>query len=355
MYCLPRPTCPYARRTAAASGEPDGAFASRPRTIRAAALIAAAFAGSCGVPAAYAQDGPFPARALRLLVGATPGGGQDFVARTLGQRLSEGLGQPVLVDNRAGAGGLLATEMAARAQPDGYTLLLGFSAPLSISPALQQVNFDPQRDFVNLDFLASSFHILVTHPSVPAKSVPDLIALAKAHPGKLNYASGGPGSNLHLAGELFRAVTGSDLVHIPYKGSGPAAAAVLAGEAQLMFSSITAALPLVRAGKLHALAVTSPKRSPLAPEIPTLAELGVVGTEAPSWYTLKAPARTARAAVDRLRAEVRRAVAIPEFRDTLTRQAIDVQTMSQAEFSAFLQAEIAKYAKIVKAAKIRLD
>jgi tripartite-type tricarboxylate transporter receptor subunit TctC len=355
MYRQPRPIGPLARRMAAGSPEPDGVRACRRRTVYAAALLAAAGAGIGALPAAYAQDGPFPARALRLLVGATPGGGQDFVARTLGQRLSEGLGQPVLVDNRAGAGGLLATEMVARAQPDGYTLLLGFSAPLSISPALQKVDFDPQRDFVNLDLLASSFHILVTHPSVPSRSVPELIAFAKAHPGKLNYASGGPGSNLHLAGELFRAVTGTELIHIPYKGSGPAAAAVLAGEAQLMFSSITAALPLVRAGKLHALAVTSPKRSPLAPELPTLAELGVAGTEAPSWYTLKAPAKTARAAVERLRAEVHRVVAIPEFRDALARQAIDVQTLSQAEFSAFLKAELARYAKIVKAAKIRPD
>ncbi|MBY0439245.1 MAG: tripartite tricarboxylate transporter substrate binding protein [Burkholderiales bacterium] len=301
------------------------------------------------------SDGAFPSRALRFLVPFAPGGGNDFIARTLAQRLSEGLGQPVLVDNRAGGGGLIATELAARAQPDGYTLLLGFIGPFSISPAMQKVNYDPVRDFISLDFFASSYHLLIAHPSVPVKTVKDLVAHAKANPGRLNYASSGSGANLHLSGELFKMVTGTDIVHIPYKGAGPAAAAVLAGEAQLLFSSITAALPLARAGRVTALAVTSPKRSPLAPDVPTLNEQGIFNVEVPSWYTLMAPAKTSRAAAERLRAEVRRVVAIPEFRDTLAKQAIDVQVMPQSEFTTFLKADMAKYATVVKKAKITAE
>lgn len=307
------------------------------------------------VHAQTSSDGAFPSRALRFLVPFAPGGGNDFIARTLAQRLSDGLGQPVLVDNRAGGGGLLATEMAARAQPDGYTLLLGFIGPFSISPAMQKVNFDPVRDFISMDFFASSYHLLIAHPSVPVKTVKDLIAHAKANPGRLNYASSGAGANLHLSGELFKMVTGTDLVHIPYKGAGPAAAAVLAGESQLLFSSITAALPLARAGRVTALAVTSPKRSPLAPEVPTLNEQGIFNVEVPSWYTLMAPAKTPRAAAERLRAEVRRVVAIAEFRDTLAKQAIDVQVMPQSEFTAFLKADSEKYVTVVKKAGITLQ
>jgi tripartite-type tricarboxylate transporter receptor subunit TctC len=307
------------------------------------------------VHAQTSSDSAFPSRALRFLVPFAPGGGNDFIARTLAQRLSDGLGQPVLVDNRAGGGGLLATEMAARAQPDGYTLLLGFIGPFSISPAMQKVNFDPVRDFISMDFFASSYHLLIAHPSVPVKTVKDLIAHAKANPGRLNYASSGAGANLHLSGELFKMVTGTDLVHIPYKGAGPAAAAVLAGESQLLFSSITAALPLARAGRVTALAVTSPKRSPLAPEVPTLNEQGIFNVEVPSWYTLMAPAKTPRAAAERLRAEVRRVVAIAEFRDTLAKQAIDVQVMPQSEFTAFLKADSEKYVTVVKKAGITLQ
>jgi tripartite-type tricarboxylate transporter receptor subunit TctC len=302
-----------------------------------------------------AADAAFPARSIRFLVPFAPGGGNDFIARSLAQRLSEGLGQAVLVDNRAGAGGLFATELAARAQPDGYTLLLGFIGPLSISPTMQKVNFDPMRDFISLDFFASSYHLVVSHPSVPAKTMKELVAYAKANPGKLNYASSGSGANLHLSGELLKMVTGTDIVHIPYKGAGPAAAAVLGGEAQLLFSSITAALPLARSGKLTALAVTSPKRSPLAPDVPTLNEQGIVGVEVPSWYTLMAPAKTPREIAERLRTEVRRVVANAEFRDILGKQAIDLQTITQAEFTAFLKADTAKYAAVVKRAKITAE
>ena len=317
-------------------------------TVAASALASAAVL-------AQPAESAFPSRALRFLVPFAPGGGNDFIARTLAQRLSEGLGQPVLVDNRAGGGGLFATELVARAQPDGYTLLLGFIGPLSISPTMQKVNYDPMRDFISLDFFATSYHLLIAHPSVPVKTVKELVAHARANPGRLNYASSGSGANLHLSGELFKMATGTDLVHIPYKGAGPAAAAVLAGEAQLLFSSITAALPLARAGRVTALAMTSPKRSPLAPEVPTLNEQGIFNVEVPSWYTLMAPAKTPREAAERLRAEVRRVVAIAEFRDTLAKQAIDVQVMPHAEFTTFLKTDTAKYAAVVKKSKITAE
>ena len=298
-------------------------------TVAASALASAAVL-------AQPAESAFPSRALRFLVPFAPGGGNDFIARTLAQRLSEGLGQPVLVDNRAGGGGLFATELVARAQPDGYTLLLGFIGPLSISPTMQKVNYDPMRDFISLDFFATSYHLLIAHPSVPVKTVKELVAHARANPGRLNYASSGSGANLHLSGELFKMATGTDLVHIPYKGAGPAAAAVLAG-------------------RVTALAMTSPKRSPLAPEVPTLNEQGIFNVEVPSWYTLMAPAKTPREAAERLRAEVRRVVAIAEFRDTLAKQAIDVQVMPQAEFTAFLKADTAKYAAVVKKSKITAE
>ncbi len=222
---------------------------------------------SAALPAVAAD---YPSRPLRLLVPFPPGGGVDLLARLLGSRLGEALGQQVVVDNRAGGGGVIATDTAAKAPADGYTMLLGFIGPLAISPTISKLPYDPVRDFAALDPLASSYHIVVINPSLPARSVKEFIALAKSQPGKLNYASSGSGTNLHLAGELFKMVVGVNIVHVPYKGAGPAASAVLAGESQLFFGSITSSMPFVRANRLVALAVTSPARSPLAPEIPTL-------------------------------------------------------------------------------------
>ena len=298
----------------------------------------------------------WPAKSIRWIVPFPPGGGNDTVARAVGQRLAETIGQQVVIDNRPGAGGTIGADLAAHAPGDGYTLFLAGVASHGINPALGgKLPYDPVRDFISLDFFATSYHLLISHPSVPVKTVKELIAHARANPGRLNYASSGSGANLHLSGELFKMATGTDLVHIPYKGAGPAAAAVLAGEAQLLFSSITAALPLARAGRVTALAMTSPKRSPLAPEVPTLNEQGIFNVEVPSWYTLMAPARTPREAAERLRAEVRRVVAIAEFRETLGKQAIDVQVMPQAEFTAFLKADTAKYAAVVKKSKITAE
>jgi tripartite-type tricarboxylate transporter receptor subunit TctC len=297
----------------------------------------------------------YPSRPLRLLVPFPPGGGVDLLARVLGSRLTEALGQQVVVDNRAGGGGVIATDTAAKAPADGYTLLLGFIGPLAISPAISKLPYDPVRDFAGLDFLASSYHIVVINPSVPARTVKEFIALAKSRPGKLNYASSGSGTNLHLAAELFKMVAGISLVHLPYKGAGPAANAVLAGESHLFFGSITSSMPFVRANRLVALAVTSPQRSPLAPEIPTLIEGGVTGVNVPSWYTLVVPARAPRAAADRLRGELQRIAANAEFREQIGRQAIDARTLAPGEWPAFIKAELEKWGKVVRAVGIKAD
>ena len=322
-------------------------------TIRlAAAAMGTAIALS--VPA-LATAADFPSRPLRLLVPFPPGGGNDLLARMLGGKLADAYGQQVVVDNRAGGGGIIATDIAAKAPPDGHTMALGFIGPLAISPSVTKVPYDPVGDFAALDLLASSYHIVVSSPSVPARSIKEFIALAKSQPGKLNYASSGAGTNIHLAMELFRLAVGADIVHVPYKGAGPAASAVLAGESQLFFGSITSALPFVRANRLIALAVTSPARSPFAPEVPTLVESGIAGVDVPSWYTLIVPARTSRDVLDQLRGELKRIAANPEFREQLARQAIDIRPLAAGEFPAFLKAEIAKWGKVVRTIGLKIE
>jgi tripartite-type tricarboxylate transporter receptor subunit TctC len=295
----------------------------------------------------------YPSRLVQLLVPFAPGGGNDFLARLLGQKLGERLGQQIVVDNRPGAGGNLATDIVAKAAPDGYTLLLGFIGPLAISPNLEKLPYNPVKDFVAVSLLASSYHVLAIHPSLPARSVQHLIALAKAKPGELNYASGGSGTPLHLVPELFKSATGVNIMHVPYKGSSPAVIAVLSGEAHMLFGSITASMPHVRTGKLMALAVTSPNRSPLAPEVPTLAESGVRGVEAGSWYGLVAPAATPKDIIGRLRKEVLAVAASADYTQQLQNQAFEPLTSSPEDFPQFLQTEIAKWGKVIKSAGIK--
>jgi tripartite-type tricarboxylate transporter receptor subunit TctC len=297
----------------------------------------------------------YPTRPIRLVVPFAPGGGNDFLARLVGQKLSERLGQQFVVDNRAGASGIVATDLVAKAAPDGYTLLLGFVGPLALNPNLEKVPYNPVRDFAAASLLASSYHILVVHPSVPARTVAELIAFAKAHPGEINYASSGSGATLHLVGELFKSAAGINITHIPYKGAGPAAIAVISGEAQMMFSSTTAVLQHMRANRLVALAVTSPNRSPLAPEVPTLRESGLRGVEVGSWYALLAPAATPREIIARLHAETVRLTAMPDYRQQLEKQAFEPLTSSPEQFSTFVKAELEKWGKVIKTAGIKSE
>lgn len=295
----------------------------------------------------------YPTKPVRLIVPFAPGGGNDFLARLVGQRLGERLGQQFIVDNRAGAGGVVATDLVAKATPDGYTLLLGFVGPLALNPNLEKVPYNPVRDFAAASLLASSYHILVVHPAVPARTVKDLIALAKARPGELNYASSGSGATLHLIPELFKSAAGISITHIPYKGAGPAAIAVLSNEAQMLFSSITAVMPHIRANRLVALAVTSPTRSPLAPEVPTLVESGMRGVEVGSWYALVAPAATPREILKRLNSEIVRLAGLPDYRQQLENQAFEPLSSNPEQFPAFVQAELNKWGKVIKAAGIK--
>ena len=318
-----------------------------------AALLPLLWAAALLPLAAAAAD--YPTKPLHLIVPFAPGGGTDLLARLVSSHLGASLGQQVVVDNRPGAGGITATDIVAKSAPDGYTVLLGFVGPLALSPALTKVPYDPVADFIGLELLAKSYHILVINPALPVRSVQELIALAKREPGKLNYASSGQGANLHLMTELFKNATGIEMVHVPYKGSGPATTAVLTGEAQVLFGSITSSLAYAKANRLVALAVTSPQRSPLAPEVPTLLESGITDVDVPSWYTLLVPARTPADIVDRLRGEVKRMAANAEFTSQLARQAIDVQALGPGDYAAFLKQEISKWANVVRTNGIRID
>jgi tripartite-type tricarboxylate transporter receptor subunit TctC len=303
--------------------------------------------------AAAAAD--YPTKPLHLIVPFAPGGGNDLLARLISTYLGTGLGQQVVVDNRPGASGITATDIVAKSAPDGYTLLLGFIGPLALSPVLTRVPYDPAADFTPLDFLAKSYHILVVNPALQVRSVRELIALAKREPGKLNYASSGQGANLHLLTELFKNATGIDMVHVPYKGAGPATTAVLTGEAQVLFGSIASSLAYARANRLVALAVTSPQRSPLAPDIPTLIESGINDVDVPSWYTLLLPARVPLDVAERLRSELKRVAGNREFVEQLSRQAIDVQPLAPGEYAHFLKGETEKWASVVRRNGIRVE
>ena len=302
---------------------------------------------------AYPAVAEYPTKATRLLVPFAPGGGNDALARILGVRLGEAFGTQVVVDNRPGGGGIIANELVAKAAPDGYTLLLGYLGPLAVSPTIQRVAYDPVRDFVSLGFLTSGYHVLVVNPSLPARSVKELIAYAKANPGKLNSAYAGAGAAGHLATELFRTKVGIDIVHVPYRGSGPASAAVMAGEAHMQFASIASSMPFVRSNRVVALAVTSPKRLTAAPEVPTMIESGVQGVDAQSWYTLLAPAATPRGVTDKLTRELTRIIGMAEVREQLARQALEAEPMTHADFTRFLKNEIAKWGKVARAAGIK--
>lgn len=319
--------------------------------IRCRMTFVAVFGLMVAAGGALAQT--YPARPVRIIVPTSPGGGNDFVARHVGQKLGERLGQQFIVENRPGAGGTIGTAQAAKAPPDGYTLLLGFVGQLAMSPHVEKAGYDPLKDFIGVSLLASSYHILGVHPSLPVRSVKQLIALAKARPGELNYASGNIWTPTHLVPELFKSATGVDIAPIQYKGSGPAGIGVLSGEAQVIFAGVTALMGHVRSKRVVALAVTSPKRSPIAPDVPTLTELGVQGVEAPSWYSIVAPVASPREVIARLHGEIVSLAALPEYRAPLEKQALEPTTTTPEQFATFLQAEYDKWGKVIKALKLQ--
>lgn len=315
--------------------------------------LAATIAAFIAAPA-FAQV--YPAKPIRLIVPFAAGGGNDNVARLVGKRLADSLGQPVVVDNRPGAGGAVGAELAAKAPPDGYTLFLGGVGSHAINPNLHpKLAYDPIRDFAPVELLAKAPLILVVHPSVPVHNIAEFIAYARANPGRLNYASNGNGSSSQLAAVMFDSMAGIDMVHVPYKGLAPALADLLSGQVQLMFSSVVAILPHIKAGKLRGLAVTGAKRLASLPELPTIAEAGLPGYEASSWYGILAPAGTPRDIVAKLNAELAKALDQPEVRASLIAEGAEPAGGSPEQFAAHIRTEKERLGKIIRDANIRME
>ena len=319
----------------------------------AVAVPAILFAG-----AAYAagqHDGAYPVRAVRMIVPFPPGGGTDIVARTLGQRLGDALGQQVVIDNRGGAGGNIGAELAAKASPDGYTLFMA-SATQAINVTLYgKLGYDLVRDFAPVSLVATLPYTLVCNPAVPVASVKALVQFAREKPGQLNYSSAGSGTGTHLAMEMFKTAANVNFVHIPYKGSAPAVTELLAGQVQVMFGNTASVLPQIKAGRLRALAVTSIKRSPLLPEVPAIAESVAPGFEVIQWYGVLAPAATPAKLVTRLHAEIAGATQGAELKDRLYAEGAEATSNTPHQYSVFLRAEIAKWARAVRDSGARVD
>ena len=317
-------------------------------TGRRAALSLAATLAILAPQACAAADA-YPAKPIRFVVAFPPGGGTDIIARSIAQKLSDRLAQQVVVDNRPGAGGNIGTDIVAKSAPDGYTMLMGSAGPLAINASLfASMPFDPVRDLAPVTLAASTPNVLVVHASLKAATVNELIALAKARPGEINFASSGHGTPAHLAGELFNSMAGVKLVHVPYKGAAPALADLLGGQVQLMFSTMPPALPHVKDGKLRALAVTSLKRSRAMPELPTVDEVALPGFEANTWHGVVVPAGTPAAVVVRLNREIVAILHMPEVVERLSGQGAEALGSTPEEFAAYIKSETLKWAKVVR-------
>jgi tripartite-type tricarboxylate transporter receptor subunit TctC len=305
-------------------------------------------------PLATAQG--YPNKTIRMVAPFPPGGTTDILARIAAQKLTEALAQQVIVDNRPGAGGNIGTELVAKSPPDGYTLVTAPGSTLTIHPSLYaKLPFDPLRDFAPITMLAAVPNLLVVHPSLPVKSVKELVALGRAKPGELNYASTGAGQSTHLSMELFKSMAGLNITHVPYKGSAPALADLIGGHVLLMFDNMPSALPQVKAGKLRGVAVSTGKRSPVMPTLPTVAESGLPGFEVSVWFSVLAPAHTPREIVDRLNGILVKAMHSAEVRERLATQGAEAIGNTPEAFTAQMKLDIAKWAKVVKDANIKLD
>lgn len=325
------------------------------RATARAALIAAGAA--CGWIAGTTQAQNYPVRPIRLIMPYPAGSSSnDILGRALAQRLTEQLGQQIVFDNRAGASGTLGTELVAKAAPDGYTLLLGINGPLAISPSVYpKLGYDTLRDFAPVAMVALVPYIIVVHPSVQATNIKEFIALAKAQPGKLHFASSGSGGTPHLCGELLKTVAGINLVHVPYKGGAIAVVDTVAGNAQMFCPGVTGALQFVKQGRLRALGLTTLKRSPLLPDLPTLHEQGLTGFDAASWMSIVAPAKTPQPIVRKLSEEIARAVNHPEMKNFILQQGAEPTVMNPEQLGAFIRAEIEKWGKVVKQIGLKVD
>jgi tripartite-type tricarboxylate transporter receptor subunit TctC len=309
--------------------------------------------GIAGLFAGAAAGQNYPQKPLRMIVPSSPGGGSDIMGRFLAQKLAEQLGQHVVVENRPGASSMLGTDAAAKSAPDGYTLVIP-PAAVSVNPSIfARMPYDTRRDLAAISQVAESANVLVAHPALPVRTIQDLIALAKAKPGTLSAASPGISGTPHMAAELFKLMTGTDLLIIVYKGSGPGSIAVMSGEVPLQFSTPPSSMPYVRAGRMRAMGVTTKSRAPSMPEVPTITESGVPGYEATQWFGLFSAGGTPSAIVDRLAQETARAVRSPDLKDKMSAEGLQPVGNTPTEFSAYLRAEMAKWAKVVKAANIK--
>jgi tripartite-type tricarboxylate transporter receptor subunit TctC len=319
--------------------------------LRSTGLIAAALAAA----ALPALGETYPSKPVRMVVISAPGGTTDILSRALAQSMSEGLGQTVVIDNRPGGGGILSSEIVAHASPDGYTILYTHTS-FSVLPSLQKkLPYDPIRDFQPISRLAFFPGVLIVNNNLPVKTVKELIALAKAQPGKLNYAAGTTGASAHLAGELLKSMAHVDIVHVPYKGTGAQLTSVISGETQMTFASLPAALPHVQAGRVRALAIGSAKRSPALPNLPTVAESALPGFDVSAWNGVLAPKGTPRAIVTRLNAEIRRVAGLRDVQQRAAAQGAELATDTPEEFGAFIRAQIEKWGKVVRGSGMKAD
>ena len=299
-----------------------------------------------------AAQSDYPNRPVRLIIPFPPGGSNDVVGRMIGTQLTEQLGKQVVVDNRAGAGGVVGTEIVTKAAPDGYTLGV-ISLAHAVNPALYKLNYDPIKSFAPISIMATGPNVLVVNPQLPVTNVKELLALAKEKPGTLDYASAGVGSFQHLGGELFKLVAGVNLQHVPYKGGGPAMQDVIAGHVKVMFSSLVQTTPFIQSGQLRALGTGGEKRNPVLPEVPTIAEAGVPGYVAANWWGIVAPAGTPQPIIDRLYKDMQVVLKSPELTAAFAREGAAAVTMSTAEFTSYIETEIAKWGRVVKEGNIR--
>ncbi|MBC7780270.1 MAG: tripartite tricarboxylate transporter substrate binding protein [Proteobacteria bacterium] len=331
-----------------------GLSPSTTRAGRAWVAVGTSFVLS-GSAAAHAQAQAWPSRPIRMIVASPPAGPSDILARLLGPQLTLAWGQTVLIDNRAGANGMIAAELTAKSDPDGHTILLANAGFVINTSLYKKVPYDPLREFVPISLAMSVPNILVVHPSVPARSVAELVAYAKAKPGQLAVASAGSGSSGHLALELFQQLSGVSMIHVPFKGGGPALADVMAGQTQALFSIAVAAMPQIRAGRVRALGVTSAKRLASASEIPTVAESGFPNYEVNGWFGFVAPVKTPRSIVARLNTDIVRALRLPELQDRLAEQGAEIIGGTPEAFGAYLKSEQAKWEKVIRQAGIKVE
>ena len=311
---------------------------------------------ACALVASSVFAQSYPSKPVRMIVGFPPGGGTDVVARVISQKLTEWWGQPVTVENRAGATGTIGADVVAKSPPDGYTLIMGHVNSHAIAPNLfAKLPYDPIKDFAGASYVGYVPNVLAVHPSINVKSVKELVALLKTKPGQLNYASSGNGSTQHLAGEMFKQLTGTSIVHVPYKGSGDAIKDLLAGVVSMNFDTMPPVMPHIQAGKLRGLAISTPKRVAQLPEVPTFVEEGIIGFDVANWYGVMAPAGTPREIVQKLNTDINKAMQVPEVRARLESVGTQLREQSAAEFEAYMKAEVAKYAKLIKDTGVRIE